>query len=143
MIYRLLADLSAALHLLFILFAGFGALAVLARPRLAWLQAPAALWGGTIVITRGTCPLTHAENHFRRLAGGEGYETGFIDHYLLPLIYPELLFPQGIPDSFFTVLGVTVLVCNALVYCFLFRKARRRTNKDCRREWQGMKKPGR
>jgi len=126
MIYRLLADLSVAAHLLFILFAAFGALTVFFFPRLAWLQIPAALWGGIIVITRGTCPLTYAENHFRRLAGEEGYESGFIDQYLLPIIYPELYFPREVPQAVFTVLGILVLLCNVGIYTVLFMRNRRR-----------------
>jgi hypothetical protein len=126
MIYRLLADLCVVAHLLSILFAGLGSLLLFSWPRLAWLQVPAALWGGIIVITRGNCPLTRVENHFRRLAGGEGYETGFIDRYLLPLIYPDLLFPDGVPPAFFTILGTAVLLFNALVYFLLHRKKRQR-----------------
>lgn len=129
MIYRLLADLSVVAHLFFILFAAFGSLAAFFRPRLAWLQIPAALWGGTIVITRGTCPLTHVENYFRRLGKMAGYDTDFISHYLLPLIYPDLLFPQGIPRAFFTALGLGVLAFNILVYVILFRKKRGQKNK--------------
>ncbi len=59
----------------------------------------------------GTCPLTPLENHLRQLAGQAGYATGFIDHSLVPVIYPEWWsVPVGI------VLGVGVVVLNGVVY---------------------------
>jgi len=125
MIYRLLADICVFLHLLFILFAAFGALLLWRWPRLAWLQVPAALWGGYIELAGRLCPLTILENRFRELGEVAGYPESFIDHYLTPLLYPELLFPQGLPRAFFLGLGVAVLAGNAIAYWFLL--CRRRT----------------
>lgn len=88
MVYRLLADAVLLVHLAFILFVVFGALLVLRRPRLLPLHLLAAAWGFGIELLGAICPLTHVENHMRRLAGESGYSGGFIDHYLLPLIYP-------------------------------------------------------
>ncbi|MGV1099782.1 DUF2784 domain-containing protein [Thiovibrio sp. JS02] len=125
MIYRVLADICVLFHLLFILFAGFGALLAWRRPWLAWLQIPAALWGAGIEIAGTLCPLTILENRFREKGDLAGYQESFIDHYLMPLVYPELLFPQGVPRPVFIGLGVLVLLGNALVYGVLFRQWRR------------------
>jgi len=129
--YRLLADLSVVAHFLFILFAAAGSLLSWRWPRLAWLQIPAALWGGYIEISGSFCPLTTLENYFREQGGLAGYEESFIDHYLLPLVYPEILFPQGIPRLFFIGIGVLTLAFNAGIYLALFMKIHReRTRPD-------------
>ncbi|MGE0650400.1 MAG: DUF2784 domain-containing protein, partial [Alphaproteobacteria bacterium] len=68
------------------------------------------------------CPLTGFENRLRALSVEEGYAESFIEHYLMPLIYPELLFPGGFPRMRFIALGVAVLVLNAVVYWQLWRR---------------------
>jgi hypothetical protein len=50
----------------------------------------------------------------RRAAGQEGYTGGFIDYYINPLIYPEGLTPQ-----IQLILGVSVLLLNAVIYGIL------------------------
>ena len=68
-----------------------------------------------------TCPLTPLENWLRRLGGEAGYSGGFVDHYVLPVLYPDLG-PRAA-----TALAALVLVVNALVYLpLLARRARRR-----------------
>jgi len=124
MFYRLLGDLVVVLHLLFILFVTTGGLLVLSRPRLALLHLPAVVWGALIEFTGGTCPLTPLENHFSRLAGSQGYDGGFIAHYLLPIIYPEEL-TREIQVGF----GLLVVAVNAAVYLLLFHRSLRRIRK--------------
>lgn len=91
MLYRLLANLTLLTHLGFVLFVVFGAVLVLRWPRLAWLHLPAVAWGIFIEVAGVICPLTPLENSFRRLAGESGYDGGFIEHYLIPLLYPPEL----------------------------------------------------
>lgn len=117
MIDRLAADGLLLLHLAFILFVMAGGLLVAWKPWLVWLHLPAAIWGMLIEFVGWTCPLTPLENHFRRLAGEKGYEGGFIDHYLLPLIYPESL---TIWIQY--LLGGIVLIVSSLVYFWLWRR---------------------
>lgn len=125
MLYRLLADATVVLHLAFILFVILGGLLVLRWRRLAWVHVPVALWGAGIELIGWVCPLTYLENYFRAKAGQAGYGTGFIEHYLLPLIYPDLLFPGGFPRIGFTVIGIIVLVVNGVIY-FRFWQTRHR-----------------
>lgn len=121
MIYRALADLVVVLHLSFILFVVLGGLLVLRWPRAKWVHLPAAAWGVFIAATGGVCPLTPLENALRRAAGETGYTGGFVERYLLPVIYPPGLTPgvQGI-------LAAIVVVANVAVYTLAFRRARAR-----------------
>jgi hypothetical protein len=115
--YRLLADAVLLLHLAFILFVAFGALLVARRRRLLPVHLLAAAWGVFVEASGAVCPLTWAELHYRRLAGDAGYEGGFIEHYLLPLIYPS-----GLTRSAQLVLGAGVLVLNAVLYAWIWRR---------------------
>ncbi len=119
MTYRMLADLSLLAHTLFVLFVVCGGAAVLRWPRLAWLHLPAAIWGAVIEFKGWLCPLTHLENHFRRMGGEGGYGGSFIEHYLEPLIYPSWLTPRV---QIF--LGLVVVAINVVLYALLWRKRR-------------------
>jgi hypothetical protein len=86
--FRLLADLVVLVHVAFVLFVGTGGFLALRWRRLVWLHVPAALWGALIELAGWICPLTPLENALRRLAGEAGYRGGFIEHYVLPVLYP-------------------------------------------------------
>ena len=88
MIAAIAADAVLLLHALFIVFAVFGAALFWRWPRLVWLHAPALAWAAFVEFSGRICPLTPLENHWREAAGQQGYRGGFIDHYLMPLIYP-------------------------------------------------------
>ncbi len=118
MIDRLAADGLLLLHLVFILFVMAGGLLVAWRPGLAWLHVPAVIWGAWIEFAGWICPLTPMENHFRERSGEQGYEGGFIEHYLLPLIYPDWL----TVDARY-VLGSLVVIVNGGIYLWLWRDA--------------------
>lgn len=117
MLYRLLADALVVLHGAFVLFVVFGGFLVLWKTRLAWLHIPAALWGTYIEFTGKICPLTPLENHFRQLAGERGYAEGFIEHYLIPLMYPD-----GLTQDIQTMLGLVVLAINLVAYGLVMRR---------------------
>ena len=111
-----LADLVVLLHLAFILFVVLGGLLVLRRRRLMWLHLPVVVWGAAIEFVGWVCPLTPLENRLRAAAGEAGYSGGFIEHYLIPLIYPE-----GLTRELQWLLGALVLLVNALVYWRVLR----------------------
>ncbi len=117
MIYWLLANALVLLHLAFILFVVGGGLLAAWKKGVVWLHLPAAVWGALIEFMGWICPLTPLENHFRRQSGAAGYEGGFIEHYLLPLIYPEML-----TAATQHVLGSLVLAINFLIYFWLWRR---------------------
>jgi hypothetical protein len=61
---------------------------VLWKHRIAWLHVPSVLWSSLVNISSWVCPLTPLENMYRHLAGQAGYEGGFIQHYIAPLVSP-------------------------------------------------------
>jgi len=111
------ADLVATLHFLFVLFVVLGGLLVLRWPRLAWLHLPAVAWGACIELMGWICPLTPLENRLRLEAGMAGYKGGFIEHYLLPVLYPAHL-----SRSVQIILGLSVLLINAILYGSILRR---------------------
>ena len=123
MTHALAADLLLLLHLGFILFVMLGGLLVLHWPRLAWVHLPAAAWGVLIELSGVlTCPLTPLEQAMRRTAGQLGYDGSFLDHYLVPLIYPP-----GLTRSMQVWLGLLVLGVNLTAYASLLLHRRRKT----------------
>jgi hypothetical protein len=110
-LYALLADSLVVLHGFFILFVLLGGLMVARWRWIAWLHLPAAAWGVAVELTGWVCPLTPFENLARHLAGQAGYQGGFVEHYLLAMIYPAHL-TRGIQVA----LGVFTLLVNLLAY---------------------------
>jgi len=114
MLNHILADFFLIIHLCFIIFAIFGGLFVLKRRWIALLHIPAVLWGGFVNVTGGICPLTPLEIQHRIASGQEGYESGFIEHYIEPIVYLS-----GSSRELEIALGVVVVVWNILVYAVL------------------------
>jgi hypothetical protein len=114
------ADLVVAVHFLFVLFVVLGGLLVLRWPRVAYIHIPAALWGAGIELAGGICPLTPLENSLRREAGSAGYSGGFIEHYILPILYPSAL-----TRDIQLMLGLLVLAANLSIYAYVFRRRKR------------------
>jgi hypothetical protein len=125
-IYSRLADLVVVVHFLFILFVIFGGLFSFASSKWALLHVPAVLWGAGTEFFGLICPLTPLENRLRLAADSENYPGGFIDHYLVPIIYPD-----GLTREIQLVLGVFVLLLNLLVYAAVM--ARKLRQRDMRR----------
>src|SRR5262245_32077190 len=120
MLYHRLADLVVAIHFAFVIFVVLGALLVLRWPRLAWVHVPAAIWGVLIEYAGWTCPLTPLENWLRRAGGQAAYQGGFVEHYVIPVLYP-----LGLTRTTQWVLGTIVLVVNLAAYGVLVARRRR------------------
>ncbi len=117
MFYQIIADIVLVLHLLFIVFVLGGGFLIFFRRWVIWLHLPAAVWGALIEFFGWYCPLTPLENQLRRLAGQSGYDGSFVEHYLLPVIYPE-----GLTREIQIVLGSIVIAVNLAVYIFFIVK---------------------
>ena len=96
-----------------------GGLLVLRWRWMMWLHLPAAVWGALIEFRGWICPLTPLEKSLRARAGDAGYEGGFIDHYLLPVLYPGAL-----TREIQVMLGVLVIVANFAIYWLVMRRKR-------------------
>ena len=123
MLFRLLADALVSLHVAFVVFVILGGFLALRWRRIAWMHLPAALWGAIIEFAGWVCPPTPLEHHVRRLAGQGGYAGGFIEHYLIPALYPAAYTP-GLRIT----LGVIVVGLNGIAYWLYFRRRKRQAD---------------
>ena len=115
MIPGLAADTLVLVHFAFILFAAGGGLLVLRWPGMARVHLPCAAWGAAAALWGWICPLTPLEQHLRTLAGETGYTGGFIDHYVMPLVYPP-----GLTRGMQVLLGAALLAANLGIYLWAF-----------------------
>ena len=120
----MLADAVVLLHVAFVLFVVLGGLLVLRWPRLAWVHLPAAAWGAAVELGGWTCPLTPLENALRERAGLETYAGGFVEHYVVPVLYPAAL-----GRDLQLALGLGVLALNVAVYAAVAWRRRRPTRR--------------
>jgi hypothetical protein len=86
----------------------------------AVVHLPTAVWGALIEFQGWICPLTPLENSLRAAAGEAGYQGGFIEHYLLPVLYPA-----GLTRGVQLALGSVVIAVNLAVYGLLLARWRR------------------
>ena len=119
MLWKCAADAVLTLHALFVAFVVGGGILTWRWPRIAWVHAPALLWGTWIEISGWICPLTPLENHLHLLAGEAGYSGGFLEHYLVPVLYP-----LGLTRHVQWVLATFLVGINALAYGVLIGRAR-------------------
>ena len=121
MVHIILVDIVVLIHFLFILFVLFGGLLLFWSSRVFWLHVPAVLWAAMIEFSGWVCPLTPLENLLRAHGGTTTYATGFIEHYILPLIYPDFL-----TRKLQIIFGLAVLGINLAVYgLFFYRKLKK------------------
>ena len=119
MLYRALSDFVVLTHLAFIVFALLGGLLALRWRWMPWIHIPAAAWGAVVAFFGWFCPLTPLENSLRRASGSDGYSGGFIEQYIVPIIYPTQL-----TRELQVFLGFVVLVVNLAIYWVVWRRAR-------------------
>ncbi|MFQ5642756.1 MAG: DUF2784 domain-containing protein [Thiogranum sp.] len=117
MYYQLAADAVVLVHFGFILYVMLGGLLVYKWTQSIWLHLPAVMWGAVMMLAGWICPLTPLENRLRAAGGGEQYSSGFIEHYILPVIYPA-----GMSRELQVTIGIALLVVNALLYLGLIIK---------------------
>ena len=118
MFYSSLADLVLIVHFVFVVFSVLGGFLVLKWHRLAWIHVPAALWAAVVEFTGWVCPLTPLEHWLRLKSGAAIQELGFVERYLVPLLYPTPL-----TRGFQVILGAIVLGVNAAIYAWILRRS--------------------
>lgn len=118
MFFRFAADGVLLLHLGFILFAIFGGALALRWRWMPVVHLPAAAWAVFVELTGRICPLTYLEDILRVRAGQSGYTGGFVEHYLVEVIYPS-----GLTRNVQFVLAAAVVVINSAIYAWIaFRR---------------------
>ena len=118
MLYRFLADAVVVIHCGFVLLVVVGGFLVLRWPRVAWVQLPAAVWGVLVEWSGWVCPLTPLENWLRAQGGAAGYAGGFVERYLLPVLYPANL-TRGVQ----ILLGAAALAANLIAYALVLTRS--------------------
>lgn len=122
MLYRLVADATLVTHLLFILYVVLGGFLAWRLPWTIVVHVTAVAWGFGGIVIGYDCPLTHLENWARLQAGQEGLpSTGFIDHYLTGVIYPESAI------GLVQILGATLVLASWLGFAYLHTRTHHRT----------------
>ena len=118
--YEIAANLILIVHFIFILFVVFGALLFFASSKIIFIHIPAFIWGSYITLTNSICPLTYLENWFLHKANLTIYSEGFIQNYLMPIVYPASL-----TKDLQIYLGIALIVINIVFYAFIFNKLKK------------------
>lgn len=119
MIARAATDAVVVLHLAFVAFVLAGGLLAMWRPAWAFVHLPAVAWGAYAELTATVCPLTPLENALRVRAGESGYEGSFVEHYLMPILYPA-----GLTPAHQRWIGFAVIAINLVAYAFVIARLR-------------------
>ncbi len=114
-------------HAAYVVFVVLGGLLVARWPRVAWVHLPAAAWGVLIEFAGWICPLTPLENYLRERGGSSTYHGDFIEHYILPMLYPAQL-TRGRQMW----LGSLAIIINLFLYTYVVRSPRRGTRSSNR-----------
>ena len=115
--YEIGADLTLIAHFAFIIFVVFGALLFIVSTKIIYLHVPALIWGIYIEITHSVCPLTYFENWFLQKANLTTYSQGFIQNYLVPIVYPK-----NLTEDLQTYLAIVLIVVNMILYGSILSK---------------------
>jgi len=115
--YEIASNLILLVHLIFIIFVVLGGLLFFASRKIIFIHIPALIWGIYIELTSSICPLTYLENWFLHKANLITYSGGFIQNYLVPIVYPA-----DLTKDLQIYLGITLIVVNIIIYGFILNK---------------------
>ena len=118
--YELAADLTLIVHFAFIIFVVFGALLFFVSTKIIYVHVPALIWGIYIELTHSVCPLTYLENWFLQKANLTTYSEGFIQNYLVPIVYPK-----NLTDNLQIYFAIVLIVANMIMYGLIISKSKK------------------
>ena len=113
--YEIAANLILLVHFIFIIFVVLGGLLFFASSKIIFIHIPALVWGIYIELTSSICPLTYLENWFLHKVNLTTYPEGFIQNYLVPIVYPV-----NLTKDLQIFLGIGLIVINIIIYAFIF-----------------------
>jgi hypothetical protein len=94
-VYAVLAQITAALHFLGLVYIVFGGFLAWRWPRAIIPHIPFALWGLLVVLgINPQHPLTWLEDQFRMAQGLEPMPGGFNEYYIYGTLFPRDLLPH-------------------------------------------------
>ena len=118
--YELAADLTLIVHFAFIIFVVFGGILFFITTKIIYVHLPALLWGIYIELTHSICPLTHLENWFLQKANLKTYPEGFVQNYLVPIVYPK-----NLTEDLQIYFSIVLVVINSIIYGFIINKIKK------------------
>ncbi len=118
--YELAADFALIVHFVFIIFVLFGALLFFVLTKTIYVHLLALFWGIYIELTHSICPLTHLENWFLQKANSTTYADGFIQNYLVPIVYPK-----NLTEDLQIYLAIVLVAINSMIYGFIIYKIKK------------------
>jgi len=118
--YELAADFVLIVHFAFIIFVVFGALLFFVLTKTIYVHLPALFLTIYIELTDFICPLTHLENWFLQKADLKIYSEGFIQNYLVPIVYPK-----NLTEDLLIYFAIILIVINSIIYGFIIYKTRK------------------
>ena len=121
MFYTLAANAIVLLHLGYVIFVVIGGLLVFRWRWISLLHLPAVVWSVLLELRGWLCPLTPLELMFREAGGQAGYSGGFIEHYILPVLYPVEL-----DRTMQIAIGSFVILINLALYGWLLWRLKNR-----------------
>ncbi|MFZ0469083.1 MAG: DUF2784 domain-containing protein, partial [Thiogranum sp.] len=71
------------------------------------------------------CPLTPLEQYLRRAGGQGAYSGGFVQRYLMPVLYPA-----DLDREMQMLLGAAVIAINLVLYAWVVIRLQRRHKRD-------------
>ena len=121
--YEIAANLILFVHFIFILFVVFGGLLFFTSTKIVFIHIPSLIWGSYITLTNSICPLTYLENWFLNKANLTTYSEGFIQNYLVSIVYPT-----NLTKDLQIYLGITLILINMVIYAFTYYKMKKNVN---------------
>ena len=121
--YEFAANLTLIVHFAFIIFVVFGALLFFVATKIFYVHIPALIWGIYIELTHSVCPLTYLENWFLQKTNLTTYSEGFIQNYLVSIVYP-----RNLTEDLQTYLAIALIVANTIMYGFIATKTKTKNN---------------
>ena len=118
--YELAADLTLIVHFAFIIFVVFGGILFLISTKIIYVHVPALIWGIYIELTHSICPLTYLENWFLQKSNLSTYSEGFIQNYLVPIVYPK-----NLTEDLQIYFAIVLVVINSIIYGFIINKIKK------------------
>ena len=119
--YELAAGLTLIVHFAFIIFVVFGSLLFFVSTKIIYVHVPALIWGIYIELTHSVCPLTYLENWFLQKVNLTTYSEGFIQNYLVSIVYPK-----NLTEDLQTYFAIVLIVANIIMYGLIISKSKKK-----------------